>query len=218
MMEYEDIKLLKVLTSFFSVRQMIELSFLSTRFLEKVTQIPVRLHYFKKVVEYGSLEQTFAEYFNSERITKWKVGGMYSSISELSTLFQVIRPELLEFLGIVNPHVSRISEIVKCVNLERFELHGCNKSISLSPLLELKDTLKGVSLLACSQVKDIKLLEKLPKLKILSTFKSSSIEALPDLSKLPKLELLSIGECVNVQDVSNSLLLETSSSFRPFVC
>jgi len=205
--KHDDKKILDHICSYLTVRQVVELSFLSTEFLEATRGMALHLEYLKRTFELQTLEQVFNDYYQTRRMTPWKVAGLYTAINDLSTLFQVIDAPELKFLGIVNPSLKSIKDVPKCTTLERFELHSCERVLDLSPLLELKDTLHSVSLLACREICDISLLGNLPKLRLLSTFKSNNVEALPSLRRCRNLELLSIGECVNISEIRSVRLL-----------
>ncbi|CAK8993452.1 Putative adenylate cyclase regulatory protein (Leucine repeat protein) (VSG expression site-associated protein F14.9) [Durusdinium trenchii] len=195
-------ELLKNMASFLTIREAVHLAYLSKPFKEAMRGMALRLDMFKKVVDFRVLERIFNDHFRHQRVTPWNVGGLYTAISELPTLFQAIDPAGLEFLGVVNPHIASIAPITRCTNLKRFELHGCLRPINLEPLLELKSTLRGVSLLACKAITDVGVLEGLTNLKVLSMFKSDQLQALPLLENCPDIELLSVGECAQVSNVT----------------
>jgi len=195
---HEDVSILNNVLQYVSVREHVSLAQVSHTFLEAVTLVPLRLDYSKRVTEYRLLEQVSSTEQHSTRLSSWRVAGLYTALSELQTLFQVIDPADLKFIGLVNPRVRSLKQMSACVNLLRFELHGCETEIDLSPLLSLSNTLTGLSFLACNHIEDLKLVENLPHLRMLSVFRSARIDKLPDLSLCPNIEFLSAGECVDI--------------------
>jgi len=191
-------ELLLLLSKYLPVDQTIELSLLSSSFLKHMQGFPLRLNYLKTVIDYSTLESVFGGNYNEDRVTSWTIAGLYASISELPTLFQVVEPKRLHFLGLVHQSIRNITAIIRCTCLVRFEIHSCNYPLSLAPLLECKDTLREISILACQGIEDISILEKIPLLESLSTFKSSQMKRLPDFRLLPNLKVLYLGECVNI--------------------
>jgi len=187
---------------FLPTRQVVELSMLSKHYLHLVNGTALRLDKKKKVADTRVLDQVFNPYYQDKRMSKWTLGGLFSGISDLTTLFRSIEPSHLRFIGLVNPELSSIMGIRRCKSLERFELHGNAKDIDIAPLLELKDTLEGVSLLACSKLVDISLVSQLNNLRIFSIFRSLGVKRLPDFSGCTKIELLSVGECLQIEDLS----------------
>ncbi|GBG32890.1 ATP-dependent RNA helicase Ddx1 [Hondaea fermentalgiana] len=195
---HDDSSLAHCVTSFLSVRQHVGLAQVSRALLETVREVPLRLDYSKRVVDPQLLESVFGPRSRNSRATSWRVAGLYSSISDLRTLFNVIDPGDLEFIGLVNPRVRSLEPMRACTKLLRFELHGCESALSLEPLLDLAPTLRGLSLLACRQIEDVSIAEHLPELRMLSIFRSSRIKNLPEFARSSQLEFLSAGECADL--------------------
>lgn len=195
--------------SFLLPRGAVNLSGVSKAMRERMVGAPLFLDYLKvlgqteqgqnslvpRVLRLPELEFILGEVSISGRtVRKWTVGGVLINISDLSTLFRLLQPGMLETMGIINNHIASIGLLRSCENLKHLELHHCSKIGDLEPLRSLA-RLERLQLLKCPSISSIEPLRGLERLNLLLLYECPSLSNIEAVRALPSLENLGIHNC-----------------------